>query len=190
MSLYNQKYRIETCRLKNWDYGSNGKYFITICTKYHISYFGKIVNGQMKLSKLGKMAYKCWEEIPKHFPFVHLDAYVIMPNHVHGIISIEKNDCGDLNLNGDVLSRRNAKFCVSTDCSINRFGPQSKNIGSIIRGYKIGVTKFAKNNNILFTWQPRFYDHFIRTEDDLYRIRNYIANNPLKWKNDKFYISL
>ena len=92
MKKYKNKYRIETTRLKNWNYGWNGAYFITICTQNRIHYFGEIENREMQLSKIGKMAEKYWYEIPKHFPFVKLDAFIVMPNHIHGIIIIDKPD--------------------------------------------------------------------------------------------------
>ena len=92
MKKYNNKYRIETTRLKNWDYGWNGAYFITICTKNRIHYFGEIKNQKMQLSGIGKMAEKYWHEIPAHFPFVKLDAFIVMPNHIHGIIIIDKTN--------------------------------------------------------------------------------------------------
>ena len=83
---YKDKYRINSTRLKNWDYGGNALYFITICTKNREHFFGEITKGKMKLSEIGEIAKKCWLEIPEHFPFVKLDEFVVMPNHVHGII--------------------------------------------------------------------------------------------------------
>lgn len=122
-----------------------------------------------------KLQKKCWTEIHKHFPFVTFDEYVIIPNHIHGILKITKpNSVGTQNfasLRGD-----NYK---------NKFGPQSKNISSIIRGFKIGVKKYATTNNINFAWQPRFYDHIIRDNNALERIRQYIINNPKKWEKDR-----
>jgi REP element-mobilizing transposase RayT len=87
--LYKNKYRVESARLKNWDYSSDGRYFITICTVDHVRFFGTIANGIMLLSEMGKIADQFWREIPNHFPMVRLDAFVIMPNHVHGIIIID-----------------------------------------------------------------------------------------------------
>lgn len=174
MSLYRKKYRIESNRLRNWDYASNGFYYLTICTLNRIHYFGNIINYKMILSQTGRMAYNYWNEIPCHFPFVQLDEFIIMPNHIHGILIINNSN--------DKTDKR-----VERHYTDNKFGPQSKNIGSIIRGFKIGVTKQTKNDNISFGWQPRFYDHIIRNNQDLIRIRNYIQNNPRKWKNDGFY---
>jgi putative transposase len=87
---FKNKYRISSARLQTWDYGSNGSYFVTICTYKRICYFGRIESGIMQLSDLGNIAQKCWQEIPNHFPFVELSEFVVMPNHVHGIITIMK----------------------------------------------------------------------------------------------------
>lgn len=97
MEKFNNKYRIPSARLQTWDYGNNGSYFITICTKNREHYFGKITEGEMIVSEIGFFAKKYWHEIPEHFPFVNLDEFVVMPNHVHGIIIIDKpdNDGGD-----------------------------------------------------------------------------------------------
>lgn len=85
---FRNKYRTDTIRLKNYDYSSNGYYFITICTKNRVHYFGKIIDQKMELSEIGKIAHKCWLEIPNHFPFVVLDESIIMPDHIHGIVVI------------------------------------------------------------------------------------------------------
>ena len=105
---FQNKYRIESTRLQKWDYGWNASYFITICTKKRKHYFGEIQNGEMLLSEIGIIAQKYWYEIPEHFPFVILDEFKVMPNHIHGIITINKsknnwdlNGCGNGNRNGD-----------------------------------------------------------------------------------------
>jgi len=117
-----------------------------------------------------------------------------MPNHVHGIFIIDKPDGGRGNANVNVETQDFASLQPQHPAQPavpqpkNKFGPQSKNIASIIRGFKIGVTKFAKSQNIPFGWQPRFYDHIVRNEKDLNRIRQYIINNPAKWQDDTFYL--
>ena len=116
---------------------------------------------------MGKMAYQCWMDIPKHFPFVVLDVFVVMPNHVHGLIYFDKPDYDKW--------------------ETNKFGPQSQNLGSVLRGYKIGVTKFSNERKLTFDWQERFHDHVVRSEKEFYLIRNYILDNPNRWLQDKFY---
>lgn len=101
MDKFKNKYRITSARLKFWDYRNNGAYFITICTANREHYFGEIENGIMQLNEIGKLAEKYWMEIPKHFPFVELGNFVIMPNHTHGILIMDKPINGlDDDLNG------------------------------------------------------------------------------------------
>ena len=111
MEKYRKKYRIKSTRLQNWDYGWNAHYYVTVCTAKKIKYFGDIdvkdtdeIN-RTALSEIGEIAYKCWMEIPRHFPFVRLGEFVIMPNHIHGILILDgkKNVCvgGQNNMNPD-----------------------------------------------------------------------------------------
>ena len=187
---YKNKYRIPSARLQNWDYGWNGAYFITICTHNREHYFGKIINNKMELSEIGILAEKYWYEIPQHFPFVKLGEFVVMPNHIHGIIIIDKTNNGETTVvetqNFASLQQRQQRQQYQPPLSKNKFGPQSQNLASIIRGYKIGVTKNAKKINPMWKWQSRYYDHIIRNEKSFQNISNYIINNPLNWNGDKF----
>ena len=163
MPPYNQdkfqnKYRITSARAPFWDYGWNS----------------------------------CWFQIPSHFPFVKLGAHVIMPNHVHGIVIINKPDDGrnaetqnvaslsEVDIPKDKWEKTNALKPK------NQFGPQSKNLASIIRGFKVGVTKNARTINANFSWQPRYHDHIIRNKNSYQSISEYIINNPLKWSKHDF----
>jgi len=166
------KYRIASARWASWDYSSNAAYFITICTANRAHDFGEIVNGEMNLSALGQSAWDCWNEIPAHFPFVELGAFVVMPNHAHGIVVIDKP---------------NVETQYFASLPKNKFGPQSQNLASIVRGYKIGVTKFANQNHIPFKWQTRYHDHVIRDTPEHERIHEYILTNPQNWEEDEFY---
>ena len=198
------KYRIASARWAAWDYSSNAAYFITICVANRAHDFGRVVGGKMILSPLGESAQECWEEIPKHFPFVELSENVVMPNHVHGVIVIAKpvetqniaSPQHDYASPQDIASPQNIAPPVQTQniaslqnhASVpNKFGPQSQNLASIVRGYKIGVTKFARQNNIPFAWQARYHDHVIRNAAEHERINQYIFSNPLNWKDDEFY---
>lgn len=175
---YKNKYRSDTMRLKNHDYGSDDWYFVTICTKNRERYFGEIINcnnsngpvvGTQNLASLlqpteiGKMANRYWMEITNHFPFVILDEFVIMPDHVHGLIYFDKPDY---------------PYRIQRP---NQFGPQSRNLASVIRGFKAAVKKYATMNNIPFQWQSRYHEYVIRNEASLRRIRNYIQRNPDRW---------
>ncbi|MBI5954554.1 MAG: hypothetical protein HY865_23100 [Chloroflexi bacterium] len=172
---FQNKYRIPSARWATWDYSSNGAYFVTICVADRAHAFGRVVDGKMVFSPLGQSAENCWNEIPAHFPFVELGAHQIMPNHVHGVVAIAKT------ADADVETQNFASLQGP-----NRFGPQSQNLASIIRGYKIGVTKFARANNIPFAWQARYHDHVIRNDGEWERITKYIIANPMNWKNDEF----
>jgi len=170
-------------RLKNYDYSQPGAYFITICTHNRECLFGDIVDGEMILNEYGEIAKKCWLEIPVHFPNVLLDEYVIMPNHVHGIIIINDN-IGENNHLPDIVGAKNF-----SPLHIPKFQSPKRAIGSIIRGYKIGVTKwFRQKTEIYNVWQRNYYEHIIRNEGELNQIREYIINNPFNWQSDENYL--
>jgi REP element-mobilizing transposase RayT len=125
----------------------------------------------MNLSEIGKIAQTCWTEIPNHFPFVNLDAFIVMPNHVHGILVINKAENGLNETNAmkePVVETQNFASLPENPTEPkqikNHFGPQSKNLASIIRGFKVGVTKNARLLHAGFAWQSRFYDHIIRNQ--------------------------
>lgn len=188
---FQNKYRISSSRLKNWDYGKNGAYFITICTGKREHYFGEIVSvndeNEMQFNEIGKLANEFWSEIPKHFPFVELGNYQVMPNHVHGILIIDKNNVVD-----DVIDVvvETLHCNVSTDIKNERMAkisPKPGTISTIIRSYKSVVTKNGHYIHADFEWQERFHDHIIRDSESFERIQNYIENNVANWKDDKFY---
>ena len=221
----------KSIRLKGYDYTHNGAYFITICTQNRIHRFGKIDNGEIVLNDAGKIALKCWQEIPEHFTNVKLDRFVIMPNHIHGIIHIEpQNPVGAKHFspnNGTPNPEPSTNFNDSTNAEsstvgkrcftptndnhninpenpvgakhfspnnrlpkikINRPHGTSKTVGSIVRGFKIGVTKWFHNgsqfNKKAKIWQRNYWEHIIRNDSELYRIREYIVNNPKMWDID------
>ncbi len=169
VTLYNNKYRIESTRLKNWDYTGSGYYFITICTGSRECHFGEINDNQINLSDIGIIADQFWRSIPEHYPNTILDEFTIMPNHVHGIIIIDHQ-------------RQNHR-------QRNTFSkPLSGSLSMIINHYKGAVTRWCKKSGISnFSWQPRFYENIIRDEKSLHNIRQYIINNPMKWEQDDNY---
>ena len=193
MTLFRNKYRAESIRLRHWDYSSDGYYFVTICTKYMENYFGEIKNGTMGLNELGCLVAKCWKNIPSHFPHTKLDAWVVMPNHVHGIVIMKNDSVAEKN---NIIHRRDAINRVSTgELIINKpaggitgkHDPMGKKtLGEIIRWLK-GRCSFEihKKYDEYFTWQTRFYDHIICNEKSLNEIREYIQNNPEKWDWDR-----
>jgi putative transposase len=164
-------------RLQGYDYSRAGAYFVTICTWNREYRFGEIVDGAMQLNDAGRVVKQCWEDIPVHFPHVALDESVIMPNHVHGIVFINHidrdHDMGAKNLSP--LQSRPQAHPTGT----------SKTIGSVVRGFKIGVTKWVRQHtSILDVWQRNYWEHVIRNDSELTEIRQYISNNPMQWDLD------
>jgi len=174
MALFQGKFRIESARLKGYDYRTPGYYFVTICAKDRRHYFGEIQQGKALLSAIGQIADQNWRAISEHFPHVVVDEFVIMPNHVHGILRIMDNNVETQNF-------------ASLPSYENQFGPQSRNLSSVVRGYKMSVKKWAKTIGIDFSWQPRFHDHVIRDDRALYQIRQYIRQNPTAWQTDDYF---
>ncbi|MBE7646895.1 transposase [Tenacibaculum finnmarkense] len=175
MTKFKGKYSIESNRLKGWDYGSNAIYFVTICCKNKECFFGDIINGKMILSEIGKIVETQWIKTFEMRPDMNLQTgeYIVMPNHFHAIITIGENSYNTTN-------KRIAN-------PSNKFGSQSKNLASIIRGFKTGVTVNARKTTVNFSWQPNYYDHIIRNNKAYHNISNYIINNPSKWNEDTFH---
>ena len=185
------KYRIASARLQSWDYGSDGIYFITVCTGDRNHFFGEITQDKMVLSHIGIIADVLWYEIKNHAKNIELGEFVVMPNHVHGILILDNP--GDHHYSDK--PRRDKACLVSTTNGIdrnsigkNRFQNQGKNtISSIVGGYKSAVTKHARRLGFDFYWQSRFHDHIIRDEQSYLRITEYVINNPRNWCDDCFY---
>ena len=171
-------------RRKGYDYSQDGFYFVTICTKNREMFFGEIENEKMKLSDVGLIANKFWLEIPKHFKFVRLDEYMIMPNHIHGIIQIDNAEIDVGTGQCPVPTNTNKKIKQN----ISKFGRVIPNsLSTIIGSYKSIVKKTTNEKlpNFGFTWQSRFYDRIIRNNAELNKIRQYIINNPIRWEFDR-----
>jgi putative transposase len=185
MVKFKNKYRIESTRLKNWDYGNSAAYFITICSANREHFFGKSENQDIILSAIGSIVEQEWVKTPEIRPDMNLELgeFVVMPNHFHGIIFIGNNEFNG----GDAMRRVPNMHRVSTDGIYkNEFGSQSKNLSSILRGFKSAVTVQARNINPEFGWQSRFHDHIIRNSKSYDAISQYIINNPKKWIDDEF----
>lgn len=192
MDKFKNKYRISSARLQSWDYGSTGAYFITICTDDREYFFGEIMNDEMQLNAAGKLAEKYWLEIPDHFRFIQLANFVVMPNHVHGILIIDKTNNND----GDPVETRLIASLPTdnpTPTEINGGFAGTKNpmfhhnISRIIRWYKGRCSFEMRKIHADFGWQTRFHDHIIRDAQSFENIQTYIENNPLKWVKDKFH---
>lgn len=208
MTLYKDKYRIESTRLKDWDYSRDGYYFVTICTQDKKCFFGDVIDENVRLSAIGEIVADEWLKTAQIRKNVSLDAWIIMPNHLHGIIVINndvetprwgvsqiytaQNDrtsddyVKTLSQNKKETSHRD----VSTggNASVCRGGQgkmKSGSLGAVIGQFKTQCKKRTIAAGHDFSWQSRFYDHIIRNEKSLNKIREYIINNPLKWEIDK-----
>ena len=187
---FHNKYRIPSARLQNWDYRWAGAYFITICTQNREHYFGEIENGEMQLSPIGAIADVLWHEIKNHTQNIELGAFVVMPNHIHGILILNGN-VGNIG-NDDNVETLHATSLRSTQQSTTdefmaSISPKSDSVSTIIRSYKSAVTKHTHRLGFDFAWQTRFHDHIIRDNISFENIQTYINENPIKWVDDKFY---
>ena len=161
-----RRFKNGTLRLKSWNYSNPGFYFITFSTFNKIPYFGEVRNGKMIYSGMGKIAVKYWNYIPRQFPFIKLDVFQIMPDHIHVVIYMQETNHISTKGYGGVTGSKNPMGKGTT--------------GEIIRWYKGRVTfeinkRFPESS---FYWQSRYYDHIIRNNVSLNRIRKYIKNNP------------
>ena len=213
-NLFNNKYRIPSARLQNWDYRSNASYYITITTAKMHHYFGEIIDDKMQFSPIGILADVFLYDINNYTKNAELDIYVVMPNHIHLILTLKNEDYDNVdNMNADLdanADNMNSNYCTDvahisdknanadnmesnyrTDVARNvsiqmaSISPKSGSISAIIRNYKSAITKHANRLNLDFKWHTRFHDHIIRNTNDYKRIYKYITDNPKKWNNDK-----
>lgn len=171
------KYR-KHIRIPEFDYRAGGAYFITICSVMRLPIFGKIENGKVNLSPIGEIVDSFWKKIPEFSSNCSLDQFLVMPNHLHGILMIDN------------------PLCYKAFDDNYQPGIKPRSISSIIGSYKSSVTKFCNENykNHDFypsktIWQQNFYEHVIRNERDLLALQEYIANNPLRWELDSLHIA-
>ena len=185
---YKDKYRIPSARATWHDY-DGGIYFITICTKYREHDFGEIEDGKMLLSEIGAHTQKCIEGITQHNPYAEIPLYVVMPNHLHLIVIIDYDKTPHDKRVVDVVTSKETfhKTSLQKKTPIERATEMQSWLSVVIRQFKQSITRFANENNIQFAWQTRFHDHIIRDNDEMNGIANYIENNVMNWKEDKFY---
>ena len=173
---FDDRFRIASARWAGYDYGQSGMYFVTICTQNRIRYFGEIIlpTGNWDSAELyplpqAQIVRACWLQTPSCFPFVSLDAFVVMPDHIHGLLLFDKPNKQTSSLNYQ-----------------NAFGPQRDNLAAVVRGFKAGVSALAKQDGLAFGWQSRYHDRVVRNDTELKKIQQYIANNPARWKHEQF----
>ena len=164
-------------RLQGYDYSKVGAYFVTVCTKDRECLFGDVRDGEICLNTLGVFVRKCWNDLSSRYASVELDAFVIMPNHVHGIVTIGV---------GAGLALPESENCTTTH---NQGAASSApTLWDIVRTFKsisaIGVNRLLMRSGQP-VWQRNYYEHIIRNEDELNHIREYIMNNPIQWALDE-----
>ncbi len=172
-ALFKNKYRIKSTRLNCWDYSNPGFYFVTICIKNKIKMFGEIINEKMVSNRLEYIVKHCWRDLPNHYKNCILDSFVIMPNHFHGIIKIKY-----VNFNKHVEMGLQPISEAGYKPASTEYKPYP--LFEMIRGFKTFSSKKINlvNHAICFRWQTSYYEHIIRTENDLWKCRKYIQNNP------------
>jgi len=174
-------------RLRGFDYSRTGVYFVTICAQKGTSVFGSVVGGKVRLNAGGRTAVNCWLEIATHFPNVTLDEFIVMPNHLHGILAIN----GIRSAIG-VGAQHAAPLPLTRHTSVGhhasrgpaRAGVAPGSLGAIVRSFKSATTK--RINEIRQTpgeavWQRNDYDRIIRNDGELERARGYVRLNPVRW---------
>jgi putative transposase len=190
MKKFQNKYRITPARAVWWNYSNESSYFVTICSHKRQWFFGSITDQKMELTEIGNLAHQFWCDIPNHFPFVKLHAFVVMPNHVHGIIEIVNHANHEETLHATSVHNGLHAMSVhngsdSKNEKMAAISPKKGSLASILRSYKSAVTKEARKIDPDFEWQERFHDHIIRDDQEYHRISNYINNNPMKWDEHK-----
>lgn len=185
------KYRGHPPRLQSWDYSSAGAYFVTFVVKGKVCCLSTIESGRLCLSPCGEIVQGCWSELTGQFHLVVLDEIVVMPNHVHAVIFLTGQD--KRGNSGRDFTNEGLKGTLIPQGSTNQ-GPTLKPmmadprlvLGKVIRAWKAKSARMIHAaDNPFFTWQSRYYEHIVRDEVELNRIRTYIANNPIQWDMDE-----
>jgi putative transposase len=180
-SQVRKRYRNNSLRYAGRDYSLPGKYFVTICTANKTQWFGNVLNSKMHLSEIGHIASQIWYEIPVHFPFISLDAIMVMPDNIHGIIVINRSivplTAGAVQ--APPLPRNDETH--QENVTMSSISPKPGSLSVIVRSYKSAVTKHAHKSDSHFSWQRGFHDNIICTSGQLSRIRKYILDNIRNW---------
>lgn len=181
-------HRRRSIRLKGYDYSQSGAYFVTVCAQDRECLFGNVVDGEIRVNDTGRMVHDIWHKIPGHFPDIAIDEFIVMPNHVHGIVVIVEaqfiapSDCDTANR----AAINHPKQNLTTKQGVMNHAPT---VGGIVRAFKARCTHTInqfRNTPGDPVWQRNYYEHIIRHEEEMNRIRQYIADNPLKWTEDEY----
>jgi REP element-mobilizing transposase RayT len=188
MAFGPEKHHRRSIRLKGYDYAQAGAYFITICAYQRACLFAQVENGTVVSSPYGRLAEQCWQVLPRDFPRVELDVFVVMPNHLHGIIVLA--GCHTAG-RGEAFARRPPQpRSTPANASPLRsaYGTQPGSLAAIVQNFKSVSTRKINRTRAtpgMPVWQRNYHEHIIRDEDELSRIREYVVNNPLQWALDR-----
>ncbi|MFH1665640.1 MAG: transposase [Candidatus Omnitrophota bacterium] len=176
----------KSVRLRNYDYTQEGAYYVTVCvnedvcrgaSRSALDIFGRIENGEMILNGMGQIINDSWQWLEKQYKYIKLDEFIVMPNHIHGIVCINNPRMGVIQKEGGSRTAPTVKL---------------KPLGRLIGAFKTVSTKqinIIRDTPGMRLWQRNYYEHVIRDESDLNRIREYITNNPLRWEEDEYYVT-
>ena len=176
------RHQRRSLRLRGFDYTRTGAYFVTICAKGHVRCFGDVVHEEMVLNKAGRTAQEVWNGLHERFPSIQQDAFVVMPNHVHGIICL----VGAQFIAPGTVAPGDGNRPVGQGKAEQGAMNRAPTLGQIVRTFKAVATRSIRSAiDQKFEWQRNYYEHVIRDEGSLNRIREYILTNPLRWDLDR-----
>ena len=204
MGRYNPEiHHRRSIRFKEYDYSKRGAYFVTMCTHRHVAMFGEIANGVLHCNERGAIVQELWDTLPTRFPGIELDAFIVMPNHVHGIL-IRTQEI-EPSIETHTQSAQSAQSAQLTQSDIHKPAHTSSHTGHTLRDYRTnphrmqtlneivrtfkGITSYTlhKQGTSEFAWQREFYELVIRNQQQLDHFRSYIMNNPTTWLDDKLH---
>jgi len=190
MRFHPERHQRRSIRLKSYDYRQAGAYFVTICTQDRAFLFGQVVHDEMQLNDAGKMVYDVWNDLPAFYPGVQTDAFIVMPNHIHGIIILVGAD-------PRVCPNADPRVCPNADTRACPGQPQgiapTLGLPDVVHRFKTMTTRRYADGVKRLGWEPfrgrlwqrNYYEHIIRNEESLNRIREYILTNPMRWALDR-----
>jgi putative transposase len=173
VALYRGKYRVESNRLQSWDYATPGWYFVTICTANQVCSLGEVVEGVVRLSQIGEIAQFELDNISTHYATVRVDSSIVMPNHIHAIIVLEG------------AHQYTPGLPPAIDLGVTAANVKPGSLSAVVRSYKAGVVRSARQRGLEFGWQAGFYDHILRCNRSVNAVRDYIEKNPSSWDEDR-----
>jgi len=182
-------------RLKGFDYSRSGAYFITICVRDRECLFGEIMDGEMEINQFGQLVESVWNDLPSHYPHLSLDRFVVMPNHIHGIVIFDASGAIDdivNNVHGADIVGAGLKPAPTEHAQMESVAMESNRHGlpEIVRTFKtFSARRINEIRNIpgVPVWQRNYYEHVIRDEADYNRMAEYISTNPQRWLDDKMH---